>query len=331
MNPSSPSGRPLSHPIGVVVRRTGLKPDLIRAWERRYGAIEPVRTDTNRRRYTDADVARLGLLRDAVAGGRSIGQIADLPDAELEELIAADLEAARRSPAAAAAAAPGDPRADSAEELVTAALEAVGRLDGRALEATLERAALVLGQPRLAEEVIVPMMRRIGELWKEGTLRPAHEHLTSAAVRTFVGGLHRRSPAAPEAPALVVTTPAGQRHELGALLAASAAATEGWRVAYLGADLPAEDIAAAARIRGARGVALSITFPPDDPFLAGELERLRRLVGDGVELIAGGRSAAAYGPALDGAGFTVLERVSELRERLEALRAAAGSAPSSRD
>ena len=71
--------RPIKeHSIGVVARRTGLKPDVIRAWERRYGAIQPNRTATNRRRYTDDQVARLLLLRQAILGGRQIGQICQL-------------------------------------------------------------------------------------------------------------------------------------------------------------------------------------------------------------------------------------------------------------
>ena len=78
------------HPIGVVSRRTGLKPDLIRAWERRYGAVSPERSQTRRRFYTDDDIERLQLLRKAVNGGRSIGQIAELTELELRELIEGD-------------------------------------------------------------------------------------------------------------------------------------------------------------------------------------------------------------------------------------------------
>src|SRR5215212_406517 len=75
------------HPIGVVARRTGLKQDLIRAWERRYGAVEPGRTDTRRRFYSDADIERLLLLRRVVNTGRAIGQVAGLSNEELQALI----------------------------------------------------------------------------------------------------------------------------------------------------------------------------------------------------------------------------------------------------
>ena len=85
---STSPGSALRHPIGVVSRRTGLKPDLIRAWERRYGAVAPGRSDTRRRFYSDADIARLQLLKRVVDTGRSIGQVANLSNEELESLAA---------------------------------------------------------------------------------------------------------------------------------------------------------------------------------------------------------------------------------------------------
>src|SRR3954471_8837532 len=83
------------HPIGVVARRTGLKPDLIRAWERRYGAVEPGRSETRRRFYSDEDIERLLLLRRVVNTGRGISQVAGLSNAELEALIEAEPNSAR--------------------------------------------------------------------------------------------------------------------------------------------------------------------------------------------------------------------------------------------
>src|SRR5437763_643334 len=96
MSATRSSSSALRHPIGVVARRTGLKPDLIRAWERRYGAVEPGRSDTRRRFYSDADVERLLLLRRAVSTGRGISQVAGLSGEELESLVEADAKSAPR-------------------------------------------------------------------------------------------------------------------------------------------------------------------------------------------------------------------------------------------
>jgi methanogenic corrinoid protein MtbC1 len=94
--------------------------------------------------------------------------------------------------------------------------------------------------------VIVSLLHRVGERWYEGSLRIAQEHLASAVVRGFLGSQREVFDYPETAPTLVVTTPAGQLHELGALVVATAAASEGWRATYLGPNLPAEEIAGAA-------------------------------------------------------------------------------------
>ena len=86
---------------------------------------------------------------------------------------------------------------------------------------------------------------------------------------------------------MIAATPAHQHHELGAALAGAVAAAEGWQVVYLGSNLPAEDIAAAAHAKSAAAVALSLVFPPDDPLLLDEIRRLRRLLDRRVALVVG--------------------------------------------
>lgn len=308
------------HPIRIVARRTGLKADLIRAWERRYSAVEPTRTDTGRRRYSDGDVDRLLLLRDAVSLGRSIGQIAHLSDDDLERLIAED----RRATAVPVATTSPPPSPTSHEDVAGPLLElclaAVQRLDARELEAQLERGSVALSRIRLVEEVLVPLMYRIGELWHQGELRPAHEHMASAVARSFIGSLTGGYASRGGGPVLVVATPTGQFHELGSLVVSASAAAEGWDVCHLGSSLPADDIAAAARQRSARAVALSITHPPDDPHLPAELERLGRLLPPGCDLLVGGRSAGAYSPTLDAADARFVLDLANFRRELGRLR-----------
>src|SRR5262245_25366803 len=82
--------REQGYPIRAVARRTGLTSHVIRVWEKRYGAVSPMRTPTNRRLYSDTDVERLRLLHQATLAGHSIGQIAQLPNERLQALVAAD-------------------------------------------------------------------------------------------------------------------------------------------------------------------------------------------------------------------------------------------------
>jgi methylmalonyl-CoA mutase cobalamin-binding subunit len=118
----------------------------------------------------------------------------------------------------------------------------------------------------------------------------------------------------------VVATPRGQLHELGALLVAATAGSEGWRVTYLGPSLPADEIATAAVARQARAVALSIVFPCDDATLADELAELRHRLGEAMPLLCGGRGAEAYRPALERADALHLPDLGSFRDFLARLR-----------
>jgi DNA-binding transcriptional MerR regulator/methylmalonyl-CoA mutase cobalamin-binding subunit len=304
------------HSIRVVARRTGLTSHVIRAWEKRYRAVSPRRTPTNRRLYSDSDVERLQLLHRATLAGHHIGQIAQLPDERLRALVSAD--------EMSFASAPGMPRSlaleASPQRLIDATLQAVEHLDASALEELLAQAAVALSQPLLIEQVIVPLMYRIGDRWHEGTLRVAHEHLASAVVRTALGSLSRGFGPSLTAPTLLVATPPGQLHELGALVVAATAASSGWHVTYLGPSLPAEEIAAAAHQSQARAIALSLVYPPDDPFLQGELIKLRRGLPEGTVVLVGGPVCEAYGEGLEKIGALVLKDLAELRTHLERLR-----------
>jgi DNA-binding transcriptional MerR regulator/methylmalonyl-CoA mutase cobalamin-binding subunit len=313
----------LRHPIGVVARRTGQKPDLIRAWERRYGAVEPGRSDTRRRFYSDADVERLLLLRRAVSTGRGISQVAGLSDEELEALVEAEAKLAPRPMAPAtnpSPAADAEGVSDLAEGILAHCLAAAQSLDVRELETQIERASVTLSRTNLLEQLLVPLMQRIGELWHQGTMRPIHEHMASAVVRSFLGAMGSGHQPALSAPHLVVTTPSRQNHELGAFIVAAIAAGEGWQVTYLGPELPPEEIAAAALQKGARAVALSLTYPPDDPLLVDDLRKLRRLLGSRTALVVGGQASQAYAAVLSEVGALRVDRLAELRQHLQNLR-----------
>ena len=297
--------------MAVVTRRTGLHPDLIRAWERRHGAVRPKRTPGNRRLYSDADVRRLRLIRRALQDGFRIGNVASLRDAEIEQLLAID---DRVAPAPTARAR----KNHDAEGHVGRCLEHVVALDGDGLHAGLEAASVEFSRIDLMDRVIVPLMEQVGQACNDGRYRIAHEHLASAVVRAFLDTLRAAYPAADTAPGIVVTTPVYQHHELAAMVVAATARSEGWKTTYLGPNLPAEDIVAAVRRLGARVVALSITWPSDNPHLTADLEKLARLLPKGVAIVAGGRSAAGYASVLNAIGARQPSNLGALREFLSA-------------
>jgi MerR family transcriptional regulator, light-induced transcriptional regulator len=311
MTPESAASRHL-HPISVVAERTGLTPDLLRIWERRYGVVEPARDEGGRRLYSDKDIERLRLLAQATAGGRSIGQLLELDTVELSELVRSD-EAARRRSARAPAA---DTEGDGAEDgFVARALEHTRALDAAALEAELMRAAATVGAARFMDGVIAPLFRRIGDAWHAGTVSIAQEHMASAVAHPVMARVRGALPVAADAPGVVVAVPAEERHEIGALLAAGTAALEGWRVTYLGADMPAADIAAAARETGARMVALSSVYA-NPQSLVHELRVLRAELPADIDVVIGGQGVSALNVAGDVPGVDTLPDLAALRKRL---------------
>ncbi len=318
----SSSNSETRHPIQVVARRSGLTADVLRAWEKRYGVVRPTRSPGGRRLYSNADIERLILLREATDAGRRIGDVAEISSAELDRMVREDREARARVPSPAAAGVAAPPTAQHLDR----ALAAVRSLDGPRLEIELERAIVLLSPTVLIDEVVAPLMTRIGDLWWEGALDPGQEHLASAIVQRTLAKVAELLQTGAEAPRILVATPSGQRHEIGASLVAAAAAANGWRVLYLGPDLPAADIASAAHRGHVDIVALSIIHPADDPNLGDELRQLRQKLDGGIAIVVGGRAVPGYRQVLDEIKATVLADVHALRPVLEQATGARGRA-----
>ena len=272
------SGRsPAQHyPIRAVARLTGLSTDTLRAWERRYRAVAPERSARGRV-YSDSDVDRLRQLAALVEQGHAIGTVARLSADHLTRLIdGSDALSAVREAA---------PAAD-----LTGVFRALDRYDLTALESALARHAAVLSTRALVFAVILPLLRELGARWETGRLSPAQEHLVSAIVRSVLGGLLRSMARGDGSPRVVFATPSGERHELGVLCAAVLAAAAGYGVLYLGPDLPAADIAHAARRSGARSVMLGATTR--GAVTRAEAKHLAKAL-SAVDLWIGGQHAAA--------------------------------------
>jgi DNA-binding transcriptional MerR regulator/methylmalonyl-CoA mutase cobalamin-binding subunit len=299
--------------IKVVARRTGLSAPVIRIWEKRYGAVEPERTGTNRRLYSEEQIERLSLLRDITQAGHSIGHVAKLPTGQLRGL-------ARESHGTDVHTARTRTSAPDTPTFLSECVAAMKSLDVRALDGTLKRAETELGAHGLLQRVIAPLAQTIGELWREGSITAAHEHFATAVIRVFLSQAAKPFGGTENAPVLLVTTPAGQIHELGALLVGAAAANLGWQVTYLGASLPAAEIAGAARQKRARAVALSLVYPEDDSRLESELARLREYLPPEVAILVGGRAMPAYRDALGRIGATQVSDLTDLCSTLDDLR-----------
>ena len=297
------------HLIHVASERSGLSVHVIRIWEKRYRAVQPKRTGTNRRLYSVDDIERLNLLRRATEAGHNIGNVATLSTDDLRSLAGA--AALRHDPANSTS---------PAQKFHDACLEAVRKFDGHELDEQLRNALVNLGHQGLLRQVAAPLAHSIGELWRSGVVTAAHEHFLTASLKVFLGNLAGQFAASAIAPAIVIATPAGQLHELGAVMINAAAAQVGWRTTYLGASLPAAEIAGAVVKIDAIAVAISIVYPDDDPHLAQELLNLSRFLPPHVTIFSGGRAAASYFKALQAIRAVQLDDFETFSRQLDVLR-----------
>ncbi len=305
--------------IRTVSKRSGVKSDLVRAWERRYQAVTPTRTSGGHRVYTDQDIARLKLLNQATSNGHSIGQIAQLSLDDLKHLLKDETSSTNQSLSSSPISLnPGDKR-HLAEDYSDKCYAAVLAFDAQLLESHFENAIVELGSEAFIEHLLSPLLTKIGERWKTGELRPVHEHMTSSVIRSLTYILRNNNPCPENAPRMIVSTPIGQLHELGALLAAIMAELCGWQVTYLGANLAAEEIAAAVKYTNACALTLSISFATDDHVVAKELRRLKKLVGNHVSLIVGGRAAGHFQPVLNEVGVINIQSYTHFKQLLNQL------------
>ncbi|NOT61176.1 MAG: MerR family transcriptional regulator [Acidobacteria bacterium] len=308
------------YPIRAVAKQTGISIDTLRAWEKRYQVVAPQR-DERGRLYTEADVQRLSLLNEAVEKGHAIGRVAPLSNEELQALIAvpevpktlanefAQLPTIRAAgPVVASRPAP------------RAVMEAIEHLDYAVAERELALLAAVLPPRELVHSVALPLMRQVGEAWHEGRLGIAQEHMTSALLRNVLGALiplHRR--AAPTSK-LLFATPSGEHHEFGILVSAMLAAGVGLGVVYLGANLPGDEIVAAAQKTAPQAVVLGFVGANGGIGLA-ELQKAAHKLPAQIELWVGGAQTAAVAQEVRKVRALVIEDFHMLEQHLVRLGA----------
>jgi MerR family transcriptional regulator, light-induced transcriptional regulator len=309
---------PLYYPVQVVVRQTGLTPHVLRAWEKRYGAVRPTRSESGRRLYSDQDIRRLRLLSQITKQGHPIGSIAKLSDEDLDNLTQQTTFPRReRRPRGAKS---GSNRERAA--IVRDCIAVIQRFDTDGLNRILKRTVMEVGYTATVRQVIGPLAQRLGDLWSEGVIQTSHEHFASGIIRAFLLDPARQySGAAPDAAALVASTLQGQLHELGAIMAAALAAERGWRVIYLGASLPALEIASVAMKSGARVVALSMVYPEAEPRIEAELRELRDHLPRSTPILIGGSGAESYRAVIEELQVQIIEDFADFQLALTKIRA----------
>jgi len=259
------------YPIRAAARLTQISIDTLRAWEKRYGAVRPVRKN-GIRLYTETDIERLSLLRHALARGHTIGSASKLSNEALQSLAAP--RASRKS-------------ADRSDPPIENVLASIDRFHYAEADRELRRLASLMTPRELIHTVALPLLRTVGELWHEQQLRIAQEHMVSQLLGSLVGGMLRVY--APEHPpaTILTATLSDDLHEFGILAAAILAAGAGLGVTHLGPNVPVKEIVFAAKRSGADVVLLSLTNPQDRVLRAEQLRSVRALLPASIEVWAG--------------------------------------------
>ncbi len=298
------------HSIRVASQRTGLSGHVIRIWEKRYGAVEPARTESKRRLYSDQEVARLRLLKEVTQSGHSIGTVARLSEDQLRKLLSETT--VRLLPSSASEVHRTD------QEWIASCMRFVKSLDQDGLTHELRDAFLEFGHQGFLVRIAAPLAQALGTAWQQGEITAAHEHFASAHLKHFLNDRSRYASPHPAAPSILIGTPSGQIHELGATIAAAAAANAGWKTLYLGTNLPAAEMASAAIQNKCCAVALSVVYPEADPQVSSELTALRRYLPPSIKIVVGGRAARSYSDVLTEIQAHQVEDLTEFCAWLEA-------------
>ncbi|MEO9169823.1 MAG: B12-binding domain-containing protein [Candidatus Baltobacteraceae bacterium] len=285
--------------IAAVARRTGLSTDTIRAWERRYSFVQPLRSASGIRVYSEGDVARLELARAAVSLGHPIRRVAQLSDSDLRSLIETVARPSGRRGLRSAAT-----RA-AIEEM----LDAIRDYDLNRAESLLNSAALLFPAMDLVVEILTPLMHEIGALWEERALSIAQEHFASNLIRSLLGSMMRlRPPNGNET--MLFFTPPGEAHEFGILFAACIASLHGIRALVLGANIPASEVARVARRVAPTRLVVGLVYADNVALHAQYLAELRKEIPDHIRITLGGKAATAIPPAEIAEGVNVITDLS---------------------
>ena len=222
----------------AVVQRTGVPADTFRAWERRYGLPHPARTEGNQRLYSDRDIATIAWLRDQTRAGMSISRAVQLYRNQ-------DVLGERRDEENAAAAGREPSKNGEADRLAgfrDEVVEALLGFDAVAADRAVEEATALLSVEDVCLHVLQPALYEIGDRWARGEIEVSGEHFASAFVIRKLGALFNLSQPEVGRGPIVAACLEGELHEVGLLLTCLFLSRRGFRILYLGANLPLDDL-----------------------------------------------------------------------------------------
>ena len=269
------------HPIQIVSRRTGLSTDVIRAWERRYKAVKPIRSSNGRRLYSDNDVKKLMLLQRIISGGRRIGDIAKLNIQNLEDLIESD-ESATVGKASLA----NRPSTGSVMEHFDGSIEAIRELDASKLIQLFEVAYQELGPVFLLEDLFAPLIQHVRDECRLGSFRQSQEKFVVELMQSFllINSSKNKKPLSNK---VLIISPISHNDNLSMLRLCLVCEDSEWMPIYVGTSTSADEVLFSYK-QGRCNLLMVVVDPNgNQQFLPNELRKIRSLIKDDEILIFG--------------------------------------------
>ena len=290
------------HRIHRVAKLTGLSKDVIRIWERRYRLVTPSRSSNRYREYSDEDVALLRFVKAQMEQGVTIGGLAT----EGRDSLLARMRLA--TPYVAEEQKPHDHLLDDLMVLLDP-------IDKAGFERKLNGAVAVIPFEEAVQRILLPLQRRIGELWHQGRLGTAIEHYVTKLIQQKLFSVMNLLPVNEFGPRVLIACPEGETHEIGAQAVAYIAATRGCQVYYLGPNLPMLDLLGFCEKIRPDLVLLSLTEARSETAMLQLLKELEQLAAL-WPVAVGGQGAHAFGDGLRQTKIELLDDLPALHTRL---------------
>lgn len=260
--------------IKALSRITGIPPNTLRSWERRYGIPGPARDEMGFRLYSAEDAAYLSLIGRLISSGHSIGKLAGMPQEELHKL---DMQRAATGPE------------EGRDILRKRLIDAINAGDVERYRQHLVQALVVCPPVDLAAHILTPALQHIGILWEKGKISVAQEHAMTAITRQVMFSAVNMLQWAPFKARIAFATLPNEQHEIGCLMAYYIAAARGHHCTYFGANMPIDALIDAVPLTGARVLVLSIVYPPDEKQTAADLAEVASGLAPETKLWLGSR------------------------------------------
>jgi len=292
-----------THRIQRVAKLTGLSTHVIRAWERRYGVVQPRRGGNRYRVYSDEDVALLRYLKGEVEKGQSIGQLV----AEGRDELLSRAKTIHMTAAASSA-----PYEDLIEELMAA----LKPLDRDMFERRLNGAVAVIPFQDALHRILLPLQERVGQSWHDGRVGVAIEHYVTKQVQQKIFAAMNQLAVNDYGLNVVVACPSGEEHEIAAQAVAYMCSVRGCRVFYLGSNVPIAELAAFCELVEPQVILLSLTIVPSADEAARFVKELDTRLKNQGAIMVGGAAAQAERRLFEQANIAVLDNLLDLEKRL---------------